>query len=212
MRERMLYTVDTVDTDGVFGRLPDPRGRVMVTAATPLWALKRPAIPEGRAPRLVGPVLARARSAVRLSGTNHVNLTVSDLERSTEWYCRVLGLTPVSNHENIGPPYFNDNTYRGLFDLRTASYVIGLIQHAEPLRGAFDARRVGLDHVGFHVPDRVDLDAWADHLTRQGVTHTGIVEAPYASVISFRDPDGIALELSAADLEFWGGLVARAMS
>ena len=147
---------------------------------------------------------------VRLTGSNHVNLTVRDLEASTAWYCRVLGLTPVSNSDNIGPPYFTDVLYRGLFDLATLSYVIGLIQHRDPLDEAFDARRVGLDHIGFQVPEAGDLEDWARHLDEQEVGHSGIVRAPYATVISFRDPDGIALELSAIEMDFWLPLVGQA--
>jgi catechol 2,3-dioxygenase-like lactoylglutathione lyase family enzyme len=91
---------------------------------------------------------------MRLTGTNHVVLTVSDLDRSTGWYCRVFGLTPVSDHENVGPPYFTDVAYRGLFDLRTTSYVIGLVQHPDGVSGPFDERRLGLDHFGLQVPER----------------------------------------------------------
>ncbi len=146
-----------------------------------------------------------------LAPHNHVNLTVSDLAASTEWYCRVLGLTRVSNHENIGPPYFNDVSYDGLFDLRTGSYVIGLIQHPDGIEGRFDARRVGLDHHGFTVANRDDLEDWVTRLDAEGVEHSGIVDAPYASVVSFKDPDGIALELFAPNYEFWASLVRSAV-
>lgn len=143
----------------------------------------------------------------RLAGTNHVNLTVSDLDRSTDWYCRVFGLTAISNHENIGPPYFTDVAYNGLFDLTTLSYVVALIQHPQVIEG-FDPRRTGLDHFGLQVPDAADLPEWAAHLDEQDVPHSGIVHAPYADVINFRDPDGIALELSAINLDFWTTLVS----
>lgn len=146
----------------------------------------------------------------RLVGTNHVNLTVSDLEASTEWYCRVFGLTAVSNKENIGPPYFTDVAYNGLFDLTTLSYVVGLIQHPEGI-GGFDPRRVGLDHFGLQVPEAGDLPDWAAHLDEQGVPHSGTLRAPYADVINFRDPDGIALELSAMNRDFWTNLVSRSL-
>ncbi len=147
-----------------------------------------------------------------LAGNNHVNLTVSDLERSTEWYCRVFDLTVVSNDENIGPPYFTDVAYNGLFDLATLSYIVGLIQHRDPVPGSFDARRVGLDHFGLQVPEADDLPAWARHLDDLGIAHSGVVHSPYADVISFRDPDGIALELSWSNLDFWVPLVGRVSS
>jgi catechol 2,3-dioxygenase-like lactoylglutathione lyase family enzyme len=146
----------------------------------------------------------------RLAGNNHVNLTVSDLDRSTAWYCRVFGLTVVSDHVSIGPPYFNDNTYNGLFDLSTLSYIVGLIQHPDAIAGSFDERRVGLDHFGLQVADPADLTDWVRHLDAEGVAHSGILSAPYADVINFRDPDSIALELSAIKLDFWTGLVTQA--
>ncbi len=147
--------------------------------------------------------------ALRLTGNNHVNLTVRDLERSSAWYCRVLRLTKVSDQVNIGPPYFNENAYHGLFDLATFSYVVGLIQHPDGIPGGFDARRVGLDHVGFQVPERADLDDWAAHLDELGVAHSGVVTSPYSTVVNVSDPDGIALELSGVDVDFWVGLVER---
>ena len=145
----------------------------------------------------------------RLVGNNHINLTVSDLERSTEWYCRVFELTVVSNDKNTGPPYFTDVAYNGLFDLRTFSYIVGLIQHRVPLAEPFDARRVGLDHFGLQVPEAADLLIWVKHLESQSVAHSGVIHAPYADVINFNDPDGIALELSWTNLDFWMPLVAE---
>jgi catechol 2,3-dioxygenase-like lactoylglutathione lyase family enzyme len=149
--------------------------------------------------------------AKRLTGTNHVNLTVSDLERSTEWYCRIFGFTVVSDQENTGPPYFSDDLYRGLFDLTTFSYGVGLIQHPDGIEG-FDHRRAGLDHFGLQVPEIDDLHDWVAHLDALGVPHSGVVHALYADVVNFRDPDGIALELSVANEEFWTQLVTKKLT
>ena len=52
----------------------------------------------------------------------------------------------------------------------------------------------GLDHLGFGVADREELQAWADHLTAVGIDHSGLVEVPYGIALSLKDPDGIALE------------------
>ncbi|MGV9802794.1 VOC family protein, partial [Mycobacterium sp. NPDC003449] len=62
----------------------------------------------------------------------------------------------------------------------------------------FSEFRVGLDHVGFGCASRSDLQSWADKLDGLGIEHGGIVDAPYGSGLSFRDPDGIALEFFAA--------------
>jgi catechol-2,3-dioxygenase len=62
---------------------------------------------------------------------------------------------------------------------------------------AFQERRLGLDHVAFGVPDRAALEQWEKRLDELGIAHGDIVDAHYGSAISFRDPDGIALEFFA---------------
>ena len=57
--------------------------------------------------------------------------------------------------------------------------------------------RAGLDHVGFGCASRAELEVWVDRLNELGIEHGGIVDAPYGSGLSFRDPDGIALEFFA---------------
>ena len=41
------------------------------------------------------------------------------------------------------------------------------------------------------------LEKWARRLDELGIDHGGIKDAPYGSGLSFRDPDGIALEFFA---------------
>jgi len=38
---------------------------------------------------------------------------------------------------------------------------------------------------------------WADRLAALGIKHGGIVDVHYGSALSFKDPDGIALEFFA---------------
>jgi catechol-2,3-dioxygenase len=76
--------------------------------------------------------------------------------------------------------------------------LFGLHHFPDPAAGGFDERRPGLDHVAFGVGDRADLEKWARRLDELDVAHGGVVDAHYGSGLSFRDPDGIALELFAA--------------
>jgi catechol-2,3-dioxygenase len=82
-----------------------------------------------------------------------------------------------------------------LLDGRT---LFGIHQHD---RGApdetFSEFRVGLDPVGFGCANRAELETWLTRLGELGIEHGGIVDAPYGSGLSFRDPDGIALEFFA---------------
>jgi glyoxylase I family protein len=61
----------------------------------------------------------------------------------------------------------------------------------------FDEDRTGLDHLAFRVDSKPELDSAAAHLDDLGVPHEPIKDIGIAYVLEFRDPDNIALELSA---------------
>jgi catechol-2,3-dioxygenase len=121
----------------------------------------------------------------------HVALTVRDLSVSVPWYEALLDAKPVLDEDTDGG--FHHTVY-----LLGNGTLIGLHQHeqtapAEP----FSEHRVGLDHVAFGCHDRSELEQWVGRLDGLGVVHGGIKDAAYGSGVSFRDPDGIALELFA---------------
>jgi catechol-2,3-dioxygenase len=118
----------------------------------------------------------------------HVAVTVSDLERSVPWYCALFAAEPVLD-EDTGP-------FRHVV-FAVGGTLFGLHQFPDPRPGTFDERRAGLDHVAFGVGARADLEKWVARLDELGVGHGDIVDAGYGSGLSFRDPDGIALELFA---------------
>lgn len=120
----------------------------------------------------------------------HVAVTVSDLERSREFYGRLFGSDPVLD-EDTGTFYhvvyaMENGTLFGLHTHPTAN------EQTE-----FSEFRSGLDHVSFGVPNRADLEKWEGRLNELGIEHGGIKDAHYGSGLSFRDPDNIALELFA---------------
>ena len=76
--------------------------------------------------------------------------------------------------------------------------LLGLHQFPDPASGEpFNERRVGLDHLAFACATRQDLERWEARLNELGVANGGVVDAPYGSGLSFRDPDNIALEFFA---------------
>lgn len=124
-------------------------------------------------------------------GLTHIAITVKDVEVSGEWYRRLLGSDPVlDEHTDAG--------FRHLVWMLDGGTLLGIHQHE---RGVPDERftefRVGLDHVGFGVANRAELEKWMDRLNELGIRHGGIVDAGYGSGLSFRDPDNIALEFFA---------------
>ena len=121
----------------------------------------------------------------------HVALTVRDLAVSVPWYEQLLSAESVLDEDT--DPDMHHTVY-----LVGGGMLLGLHQHrtAAPV-GEFSEYRVGLDHVAFGCADRAELEKWANRLDELGVTHGGIKDANYGSGVSFRDPDGIALEFFA---------------
>ena len=121
----------------------------------------------------------------------HVALTVRDLSVSVPWYEALLQAKPVLDEDT--DPDFHHTVY-----LIGNGNLLGLHQHATPApEGDFSEFRVGLDHVSFGVANRAELEKWARRLDELGIAHGGIKDATYGSGVSFRDPDGIALEFFA---------------
>ena len=124
-----------------------------------------------------------------MRGLHHVALTVSDLDVSRPWYRELFGADPVMDEMEDAGTYhhavwaFPNGTLLGIHQHRKAS-------SDEP----FDELRPGLDHVGFTLNDRDELEGWRLRLDELGVKHGGIVEASYGAGLSFRDPDNNALE------------------
>jgi glyoxylase I family protein len=121
----------------------------------------------------------------------HIAITVRDLSVSVPWYERLFEMKPVLD-EDADPDYHHTAYMLG------QGTVFSLHQHGTPAPdGQFSEYRVGLDHVGFGCTDRSELEQWTRRLDELGVAHGGIVDAPYGSGLSFRDPDGVALEFFA---------------
>ncbi len=121
----------------------------------------------------------------------HVALTVRDLAVSVPWYEALFQSSPVIDEDTDGG--FHHTVY-----LLGGGTLIGLHQHTRPASAArFSEHEVGLDHVSFGCENRAELETWQTRLDELGVVHGGIKDAAYGSGLSFRDPDGIALEFFA---------------
>ena len=122
----------------------------------------------------------------------HVALTVRDLSVSVPWYRALFDADPVIDEDT--DPHMHHTVY-----LLGGGTLLGLHQHEH---GAPDERfsefRVGLDHVSFGCETRADLEKWSRRLDELGIEHGDIKDASYGSGLSFRDPDGIALEFFTA--------------
>lgn len=122
---------------------------------------------------------------------NHVAVTVRDLDVSRPWYRTLLGLDPVlDEHSGAG--------FRHVVWVLKNGTAFGIHQHDQlPTNEPFSPHRLGLDHVSFGCNNRAELAEWAAKLDELKIPRSAIVDESYGSAVSFRDPDGIALEFFA---------------
>jgi glyoxylase I family protein len=127
------------------------------------------------------------------TGVAHIELTVRDADRSASWYEQVLGMQRLELPEE----YRNDGVPAREVSLMhpTAGLVLSLIQHESGEDGDFSEFRVGLDHLALAVESRSELENWDAHFDGHGVPHSAISDQSWGSVLVFRDPDNIQLEL-----------------
>jgi glyoxylase I family protein len=123
-------------------------------------------------------------------GVAHISLTVTDLERSKEWYAKLLGWEELMAGES-GGVQFRVGTLPGGLQL-------ALRQHFNGTGDKFDPRRTGLDHLSLEVGSPGELSHWERRFVDLRVSYTPTQDMPYGHVLNFKDPDGIALELFAA--------------
>jgi glyoxylase I family protein len=122
-------------------------------------------------------------------GLQHVAITVSDLDASTQWYTRLFGADPVLDEDEEGGEF-----HHVVYAL-DGGLLFGLHTHmGREAKDRADERRTGLDHISFGLSGTSELEKWRDRLDELGIQHGGIKKAHYGTGVSFRDPDNIALE------------------
>jgi catechol 2,3-dioxygenase-like lactoylglutathione lyase family enzyme len=131
---------------------------------------------------------------------HHLRITVTDIERSRQFYTSMLGFQVAVESPPPGDPS-EAETFRILFGgvvMVRGDLLMGLRPMA-PGGDRFDPDRVGLDHLSFSVASREELEQAVRLFDEQGVAHGGItrLEAFGIDVLPFEDPDGIQLELTA---------------
>ena len=131
---------------------------------------------------------------------HHLRLTVTDLERSRQFYTSLLGFDVAVESPPPSDPAAGE-TFKILFGgivMIRGNLLLGLRPMA-PSGDHFDPDRVGLDHLSFSVTSRGDLEQAMRLFEENGVTHGEITTlASFGiDVLPFEDPDGVQLELTA---------------
>ena len=138
-----------------------------------------------------------------LGPVHHLRLTVTDVGRSRAFYTELLGFqTAMDTPPPVEDPHYDLtlDLLQGGIVLANGDLLLGL-RPVDPARATdrFDPFRCGLDHLSFAVAGRADLETAARAFGDRGVEHSEITELPPfgIAVLPFKDPDGVALELTA---------------
>lgn len=121
--------------------------------------------------------------------TGHVGLNVTDLDRSTAFYTKVLGLQVVARDDKHGSVFLGTD----------GTLVLTLWRQSE---GTFRTDAPGLHHLSFQVDD-IEAVRAAEAVLKEldaAFAHEGVVphrEGAASGGIFFTDPDGVRLEIYA---------------
>src|ERR671932_843246 len=127
-----------------------------------------------------------------------VHLTVSDLERSLDYYRRVVGLDVLE--QGAGRATLGADS----------TELLGLVEQpgAQPSDGY-----TGLYHFALLAPDRPSLARWLAHAVRDQVPLTGLSDHYVSEAIYLRDPDRHGIEIYAdRPRDLWEGRVGERMT
>lgn len=123
---------------------------------------------------------------VTFAGVSHVAFTVTDLEVSQRFYTEVMDFVVVM-----------DVGYGRICMHPQTGFTLALVKHEAAAGGRFTELVTGLDHLGLTASSRGELEEWERRFDEHGVTYTPIRDMEFGYHLNFRDPDDIALELSA---------------
>ena len=123
---------------------------------------------------------------VTFAGVDHVSFTVTDLDTSQRFYEQVLDFVTVL-----------DVGYARILMHPGTGFTLSVAKHDGAAGGSFTELTTGLDHLGLTAATRDELVEWERRFDELGVTYTPIRDMEFGFHLNFRDPDGIALELSA---------------
>ncbi|WKZ49011.1 MAG: VOC family protein [Anaerolineales bacterium] len=127
---------------------------------------------------------------IKTGAIHHLALTVTDSERSRDFYVNLLGFQILAEFESTRI-------------LSNGGLVLAVKPAPNPARAPkddrFDENRVGLDHLCLSLSSLAELEKAMETLDEQGIPHGQIEDLGDTGVcaLTLRDPDNIQIELSA---------------
>ena len=137
---------------------------------------------------------------IRTEGVHHLALTCKDMDRTVDFYTRVLGMSLSATLDLPGgwKHFFFD--MGGGNQLAFFYFPDGVEgKKGEQFPGApwKTMPSAAMHHVAFAVESVEELERARDELIGQGIRVTDVWDHEFCKSIYFQDPDGIQLELAA---------------
>ncbi len=132
-----------------------------------------------------------------IAGVNHVGISVTDLDRSIQFYCDELGTTVVRK------PFGGFRGFSGRVAIvALGAHILDLYEHSANTGEGFDPARTGLDHIGFTATSLDELHGWRRWFESRDVECSPIREIlnNMGAMFDFVDPNGIQLEFTYIDI------------
>jgi catechol 2,3-dioxygenase-like lactoylglutathione lyase family enzyme len=118
---------------------------------------------------------------------HHLKFTVAEIERSVDFYTRVLGARRIAHLDHFDG---DGRLYAIILEVPNLGTKLELRLHP-----AHAATQKGLDPMTLAVESRKDLELWAAHFDAEDVAHSPVLTAYVGWVMVFEDPDGRRLRL-----------------
>lgn len=130
-------------------------------------------------------------TSIATGPVHHLALTVTNVRRSVDFYCNLLGFTPIME---FGPRVllFNGSLVLAITPPPDASQA--------PADDRFNENRIGLDHLSFGIKSKTEMDTALKILDLNAIPHGEIKDLGNELriyVLALRDPDNIQIELTA---------------
>ncbi len=113
-----------------------------------------------------------------------VGLIVSDLQRSIDFYSRVIGLQILARSDHFAQ-----------LGVAVENRILLELEQRKGVR-ALTAKRLGLYHFALLLPSRADLSSFAEQLQALGV-RAGMSDHLVSEAFYLEDPDGLTIEVYA---------------
>lgn len=133
--------------------------------------------------------IPESSAPLKLTGWDHIAISVPDMVEAEKWYVDVLGAEVISRY-NWGGDTQHAGTHE---DIRIGQHIVSIFL-GEPLDASPSPR---LFHYAFNCRSLEESDTWRAHLENKGVTYRGPVAHRGFGAVSvyFSDPWGTRLEI-----------------